>query len=211
MYFSRITLPQNAGENQAFWRLGGEYSIHQAVWNLFGDHADRRRDFLYRIESVGRFPLIYAVSARKPVDSTSLWNLEIKDFNPQITNGMRLGFQLRANPTIKRQGKRHDVVMNRKKNEIQDMTKSEIVQNTCGKWLDSRSSINGFRVECLRVDGYIQHRLLKKKDVTEVRYSSVDFTGTISIVDANLFKNMLFNGAGPEKGFGCGLMLVKII
>ena len=211
MYFSKITLPRNAGENEAFWRLGGEYSIHQAMWSLFGDHADRERDFIYRIETHGKFPLIYTVSERKPVDNTALWNLEIKEYNPQIKNDMKLGFQLRANPVIKREGKRHDVVMDMKKKGAEDknMTKSDMVQDACGKWLDNRCKANGFKIENVRADGYIQHKLFKKKDNREIRYSSVDFMGILSVIDSSMFVKMLFNGIGAAKGFGCGLILVR--
>lgn len=214
MYFSRITLWQNAGKNQAFWRLGSEYSIHQAVWDLFGDHVGRERDFLYRLDNIGRFPLIYTVSVRKPVDNSSLWNLDIKDYNPKIIVGMRLGFLLKVNPTIKRDGKRHDVVMDKKKKMSSNQEKisnNEIAQIAGEQWLNTRSEKNGFKVEQVSVDGYYQLRLIKKKDNAEIRYSAIDFKGILSVTDVDIFQKLLFDGIGAEKGFGCGLMLVRKI
>jgi len=42
-------------------------------------------------------------------------------------------------------------------------------------------------------------------------FSSIDFDGEIEIVDPDNFLKILFNGIGPAKAFGCGLMLVKRI
>lgn len=42
-------------------------------------------------------------------------------------------------------------------------------------------------------------------------FSSVDFLGDLEITDVEKFKRALFQGIGPAKAFGCGLMLVKRI
>lgn len=40
-------------------------------------------------------------------------------------------------------------------------------------------------------------------------FSSVDFEGEIEVVDAELLSKGLFDGIGPSKAFGCGLLLVR--
>lgn len=80
---------------------------------------------------------------------------------------------------------------------------------SCVKWVQERSLKNGFTIHQVRADGYRQVRFKKVKGGSLVQYSTVDFTGLLEIVDDNLFKTMLFRGVGPEKGFGCGLMLVR--
>jgi CRISPR system Cascade subunit CasE len=39
----------------------------------------------------------------------------------------------------------------------------------------------------------------------------LDFEGRLKIVDADRFKQALFEGIGSAKAFGCGLMLVRRI
>lgn len=88
---------------------------HQLVWTLFGDTADRTRDFLWREAEPGLF---FLLSSRRPEDHTGLFELdEPKPFEPVLSAGDRLGFTLRANATVsrggkgKRRGKVSDVVM----------------------------------------------------------------------------------------------------
>jgi len=205
--------------NDGFWQMfDNEYALHQAVWDLFADRPDRERDFIYRMDATGKLPVIYAVSRRRPVNAGGSWDVEIKEYDPQITADMRLGFSVRVNPTVKRDGKRHDVVMDAKhkirSGAVSDENKkalAEIVTKACVDWLKERSAKNGFDVLAARADGYRQSRFGKKKGGVPIRYSTVDLTGVLQVRDGQSFKNMLFEGFGPEKGFGCGLMLVRKI
>ncbi len=58
-----------------------------------------------------------------------------------------------------------------------------------------------------QAEGYQWHALPRKGKVAG--FSSVDFEGEIEVTDAELFGKALFDGIGPAKGFGCGLMLVR--
>lgn len=40
-------------------------------------------------------------------------------------------------------------------------------------------------------------------------FSSVDFTGELQVTDVEKFRQVLFNGIGRAKAFGCGLLLVR--
>jgi len=42
-----------------------------------------------------------------------------------------------------------------------------------------------------------------------ITFSTLDFSGILGVTDPGQFRNTLFNGIGPAKGFGCGLMMVK--
>ncbi|MBE0437199.1 MAG: type I-E CRISPR-associated protein Cas6/Cse3/CasE, partial [Methylomicrobium sp.] len=61
----------------------------------------------------------------------------------------------------------------------------------------------------IRVDGYRQHRFLKRKGNKQVSLSTLEFNGLLTVTDPNLFIKTLYTGIGPAKGFGCGLMLVR--
>ena len=210
MYISRITINK---ENVLRGDLSSGYLIHQAVWRLFADHADRRRDFLYRIDAAGKLPLVYTVSERKPDRSNQTWCIESKPYMPQVKTGMRLGFMVRVNPTVTKDAKRHDVVMEaRYKLRAAGLknvpSRQELIADACGKWLDKRSEKNGFKVIHFRADGYQQVNFPKGTTGMNVSYSVVDLSGILEVTGLKAFLDMLFAGLGPAKGFGCGLMLV---
>jgi len=70
---------------------------------------------------------------------------------------------------------------------------------------------NGARLETVRVDGYQQQSGRKKSSNKAIRHSTLDFTGTLSVVEPEKFIQALYKGIGPAKAFGCGLMLVRRI
>jgi len=217
MFFSRITLRADASNAAKFWSaFRSTYSLHQAVWNLFGDHADRRRDFLYHVKEPAAPPTIYALSARRPVDASGLWQLESKKFDPALHPGMELGFLLRANPVRTRDGKRHDVVMEEKQRlKAQGIPRdkwpleAEIIQEAGVRWMESRAEKGGFRIRSVRADGYRQHHFAKSGPGHSVSISTLDFTGVLEVMDPSRFQDALRGGFGPAKGFGCGLMLIR--
>ncbi|MBF0494582.1 MAG: type I-E CRISPR-associated protein Cas6/Cse3/CasE [Candidatus Omnitrophica bacterium] len=211
MLISKMTFSGESAFKEIF---AGEYALHQAVWDLFADSPDRRRDFIYRMECVGKLPLVYAVSSRVPRDLKGLWHIETKEYAPSIESGIKIGFNVRVNPTVKREGKRHDVVMDAKyqargKNVGENAALQDLVAESCEKWLNKRSQENGFNMAKFRADGYRQIWFDKAKSGATVRFSTVDLSGVLEVVDVKIFTEMLFYGLGPEKGFGCGLMLVR--
>ncbi|MFH1767683.1 MAG: type I-E CRISPR-associated protein Cas6/Cse3/CasE, partial [Candidatus Omnitrophota bacterium] len=111
MIISKMVFNKSSAFKEIF---AGWYALHRAVWDLFGDNPDRRRDFLYRLECLGRMPLVYTISSRAPNDAKGLWCIENKEYAPKVEKGMNLGFSVRVSPAVKRDGKRHDVVMDAK-------------------------------------------------------------------------------------------------
>lgn len=224
MYMSRIRLQSEAAKNKEFWQsLGNDYQIHRSIWSLFADNKERERDFLYRREDVRGLPTFYCVSARKPEDHNNLWEIESKSYEPIVTSDQRLSFVLCANPiNTKRdaEGKQHrnDVIMEAKtrlKSEGTPRDKwphdAELVQSEGFKWLNKRAENLGFVINEgeIRADGYRQQRFYKPKGKNYVNISTVDFTGILTIIEPERFKNTLFQGIGHSKGFGCGLLMVK--
>jgi CRISPR system Cascade subunit CasE len=222
MYFSRAVLREDAGAAElAGLTRGDGYAAHQLVWRLFGSSPAQPRDFLFRDESAARRSF-YLVSARPPEDRQNVWDLDIKAYAPQLRAGERLSFRLRANPVRSTRGdegkvKRHDVVMDLK-TRLKAMDEHEplpplpaIVQEAGFRWLSERAGRHGFRVDegAVRVEGYRQHRLHKGRQRAHIQLSTVDYNGTLTVTDPELFQQALYRGVGPAKGFGCGLLMVK--
>ena len=70
-------------------------SEHRLLWSLFPG-PDQRRDFLWRTTRRGEFLLL---SQRKPMGNEVFNALVTKPFEPHLTRGDVLKFELRANAT----------------------------------------------------------------------------------------------------------------
>ncbi len=224
MFFSRMNLRANADKNKVFWQtFKNPYTLHQSIWQLFSDNPNRDRDFIYRLDQERNRPLVYAVSAREPLDRQGLWQIESKAYHPKLLSGMRLSFMLRTNPIRTKRdeaGKqhRHDVVMEaktrlkaEKTERVSDMSPATLIQEAGSLWLSTRAKKNGFSLitDVLRAEGYQQHRFLKGRGKKQISLSTLDFNGVLKISDPKLFIEMLYKGIGPAKAFGCGMLMIK--
>ncbi len=228
MYMSRVRVAtEGLDRNKLVAVLGGDaYSNHQLLWRLFTD--DPQRSFLFRQETeqdqltAGQnprgLPLFYVLSNEMPVAIPGLLEVETKPFSPALQHGDRLTFRLRANPTISRKtgagrSVRHDVLMDAKTrcreegNENLDEIRRSM-DEAAVHWLESRSETAGFALESVpQLSGYRQHAHERKG--RDIRFSSIDYEGVLTVTDPNRFREMLCQGIGRSKAFGCGLMMVR--
>lgn len=232
MFFSLIEPALGAECDAAFARLHGPYAEHQWLWRFFPAPEGTPRDFLFRRMNGETGSRFYVVSARKPKTVSDAWSVRTRDYAPKLDVGQRLRFNLRVNPvvTIKRDGKsrRDDVVMHEKKRLLQERglnrwadwkgtdkpAEYDLITRACHDWLcaprkteSSRAEKAGFRLldGALRTDAYQQHEAGRKG----VRFSTVDLSGELELVDPRAFLAMLHGGLGHGKAFGCGLLLVQ--
>jgi CRISPR system Cascade subunit CasE len=218
MYLSRLTLaPRAFTDREALRAFESPYLLHQALWQVFSDSPDRRRDFLYRLDIDSGRPKVYALSDRQPYPAEGRWKVETKAFDPRIVVGDLLDFSLRANPVVTRNGKRHDVVMDAKRALAAEgvprnerPTQAELVQEHGGAWLERRAAKHGFSVVAgtLRAEGH-QVQRFEKPSGRSVHVATCDFHGVLRVDDPDRFLESMAGGIGPAKGFGCGLLLVK--
>lgn len=224
MYFSKVELKRSAAMNRLAVLIGGnEYRDHQILWKLFP--GMEKRDFIYRREDRNGWPCYYVVSVSNPiVDDEKVWIVQSKEYAPKVQAGRRFSFSLRANPVRSkppgREGKRgvrHDVVMAAKTRLEQDGVPKDQMKRTAElaaeegwKWLSTRASKHGFTVEKekVRVDGYRQH-WLSRRGHEPIRFSTLDFHGVLTVEDSGRFLETLYQGLGPAKGFGCGLLMIR--
>jgi CRISPR system Cascade subunit CasE len=220
MFMSRLRL---TGPEAKRVLTGGEYRHHQALWALFSDSPERRRDFIYRRMDGEPGLAFLVVSERPPSNPLGNWSVETKEYAPALSVGDRLGFSLRANPV--RAGRnaggkqaRFDVVMDRKKalreqglGSDEMPSQAAIAQEAGTEWIKARQEKLGFEadLEGLRADGYRILEMPRGKGKGKVRIATLDFEGVCCVEDPGRMQMALFNGIGPAKAFGCGLMLVK--
>lgn len=212
---------------------------HRALWRLFSRGPEQRREFLFRHEhAVGGRPRFYTLSTQRPVEDidTGLWSILTKPFAPKLAPGDRLRFLLRASPTVKRakekgaRSQRHDLVMDAKRLAKEAAAPFDAVaaaRDAGERWLSAQASRSGFELArgpvervggdglieeaeaaLLKVDGYRQNRLQRKGE-KPILFSTMDIEGVLTVREPDVFLKQVGLGFGPQRAFGCGLMLLK--
>lgn len=117
---------------------------------------------------------------------------------------------------------RHDAVMDAKLRIGWKSLRQEerpplavLVQEAGARWLRGRADAIGCQIDetHLRADGHTIHSMQRGWDGKDghqaIRLSTLDFEGTLEVTDPARLLSVLFNGIGPAKSFGCGLLLVR--
>ena len=235
MFFSLMTPdPAHLRDAAHQWAYGSgnapadAYADHQWIWNLFPSPKGTPRDFVFRRDVRSGLPRYYVVSKREPRAQDHAWRADTQPYTPQLQAGMRLRFDLRANPVVaghNEQGGhvRHDVVMQAKTKLLRERglkqwkdwqgedkpQTQDLIFSACTAWLSGQATRKGFEVvaDSLSVDAYTRHRGKKG----EIQFTTVDFSGELVVSDAAPLTEALRSGIGRAKAFGCGLLLVRRI
>ncbi|MDF7680087.1 type I-E CRISPR-associated protein Cas6/Cse3/CasE [Enterobacteriaceae bacterium ESL0689] len=211
MYLSRITLYTSQFSPEQLLQLieRGEYVMHQWLWQLFP--AMEARQFLYRREELQGALRFFVLSAQPPVAS-EIAEVQCRPFDPALSVGQQLCFSLRANPTICKAGKRHDLLMDAKRQVKAHVDKRDIwpyQQKAALTWLAQQGERHGFTPTEVSIDAYRQQQIRSQKSRRSIQFSSVDYNGTLVVNQPALFLQSLASGYGKSRAFGCGLMMIK--
>jgi len=164
---------------------------------------------LFRIEgpiptSRGMRPRVLAQSSQEPDWDAAFGNapflvvapdIQVQRDEREFRTGDRCRFLLRANPTVKRNGKRLGII------EPEGQV----------SWLQRKADGAGFAllgdVE-LRDRGLRHARRSKMLDPNPHTHLAVTYAGILEVRDPDSFHAVLRNGIGPAKGYGFGLLSV---
>ena len=162
------------------------YEQHQAIWSLFPNTPDRRRDHLFRVENTtpSGEVVVLLQSATKPVSSNQSNVLQSKSFTPVLNNGEFYKFKLVAYPT-------KCISKGKKVIEIKD-------ENEQIAWLHRK--LVGANVTVTGLDNF----LVKSKKSFNNRF--VCFEGILQITNAEKIYQALVMGIGRQKHAGAGLL-----
>jgi CRISPR system Cascade subunit CasE len=89
---------------------------------------------------------------------------------------------------------------------------NELIHDVGIKWLVRKGDQHGFSVKQfeVKIDNDREYTV-KPPGKQAFTLRTLDFEGRLKIVDADRFKQALFEGIDSAKAFGCGLMLVRRI
>ena len=211
MYLAKITLHTSQLSPSQLLQLvdRGEYVIHQWLWELFP--GGQERQFLYRREELKGAFRFFVLSLEPPTES-EIFDIQYRPFAPTLSTGQTLHFSLRANPTICKAGKRHDLLMEAKRQVRGQVNGPDIWQHqqqAAQDWLARQGEQNGFSLREVNVDAYRQQQVVRAKSRQLIQFSCVDFYGVLVVNEPGLFMQRLAQGYGKSRAFGCGLMLIK--
>lgn len=192
------------------------YEWHRALWRLFPgrpaenrlSREEARSGFLYRIERMetGRGARALLLSEVAPTGQTTGIQImrSTTELNPTFQEGQTLGFRLTANPvkTITDAEGRLNAKGEVKKCRV-PLIREEDQSNWLARHLDGAA-------ELAQAEIRQEHPLyFRKREVGKI--VPVTFEGTLRVTDGKLLTELMRNGIGPAKAFGCGLLLVRRI
>lgn len=223
MYDSVLRFNSEAsGENIGFLDLENIYEQHQWVWRCF-DHEENQKlkeaDFTYRIDTSFSTLMVYLRSKRKPKPSIKSWIVTTQESVLDYADESLVQFSLRVNPTIairtsNKKSQRCDVVMHAKKLAKETGENVHDAQlHASLNWLIKRQGQLGIELleQTLETSNYQQNHFKKKQEEKAIRFCSLDYRGLFKVKDSGKLKQVLENGVGKSRAFGCGLMLIKSI
>jgi CRISPR system Cascade subunit CasE len=222
MYLSQLIL--NPRRREVRRDLASPYELHRTLLRAFpSQEAGGAGRVLFRVEPSGNNspPVVLVQSAKRPdwlqLPTDYAHVQPVKDvlyaaadaIAATVTNsrasvlvelrrGDVLRFRMNANPTVKRDGKRHALWQ-----EADQIA-----------WLIRKGAASGFTVSESSVTvapvGRLDSRRSERSNgrVATVSHHAVRFEGMLQVVDPALLVVALENGVGSAKGFGFGLLSV---
>lgn len=198
MYLSKVRLDMTKREtNRCFYDRG---RFHSFIENSF---SGGRQHALWRVDQDQKGFHILVLSHDLP-DFTDLiyeigeGNAQTVDYDPFIESISREGTQLRfliaVNPVICKNGDRIPLNVKRTAN-----------RNYCAEdWLKDRLNVNG--ASMLKANA-VDSRTVNIKE-GKGKFFQVTYQGNLLVTDQGNFSEMIRNGLGHAKAYGCGLLSV---
>ena len=206
MYLSKLILNPSPAVRQVLRDLANPYDMHRTIMRAFPGNDDGGPGrVLFRLEppSPGRAPVVLVQSEKEPKWETLaglagyVLSAKIKEFVPTLSAGRKLCFRLRANPTVKRDGKRHGLPDDQ----------SQL------NWLVRKGQSDGFKPLdfTVRRSAKVVSRKNHARNSPRQTHWAADYEGILEVTDAEKFARALAAGIGPAKAFGFGLLSVAPI
>lgn len=171
--------------SQVLINVHDSYEQHQAIWSLFPNVPDRKRDHLFRVEQVeGNRAKLLLQSSTQPQGNDQARVLACKEFATNINNGEFYKFKLVGYPT-------RCLSKTKKVVEIKD-SDSQV------QWLQRKLAGANVTVTAM------EDKLVRSKKTFNSRF--VCFEGILQVIDCDQVERALIMGIGRKKHAGAGLL-----
>lgn len=203
MYLSQLIL--NPRSRQVRSEVSQPYEMHRTLLKAFPDQAEGGPGrVLFRLENQDQ-PTQAGLKLLVQSDREPDWrglaekpdylvqNPDYKPFEPVFQPGQRLHFRLRANPTVKRNGKRWGLY-------------TEEEQRT---WLARKAEEGGFALLGVTVisEGKVGGKIHRSEEESHtLNLLAVRFDGVLQVTNPAKFLETVQQGIGSGKGLGFGLL-----
>ncbi len=205
MFLSRVEIPWEFVRNP--------YDFHRQLWRTFpgepketrSNGEEARQGFLFRIEAnlTGRPARLLVQSRREPEAASGMAVMGTREFHPQPVSGQRLAFLLTANPVRTITDNQRDIKPNKRWEKCRVPLIREVDQRD---WL-SRKLADAAEIVAANV---LPHApMYFRKGNHSGKLMTITFDGVLRVNDPTRLTELLEQGVGPAKGFGCGLLLVR--
>jgi len=206
MYLSRLIL--NPRNRRVQKEVADLYQMHRSLMRAFPDGLEpgeervlfrledhsRRDAFILLVQSQGLpdWSWLAEPGARGYLLPVGEPNPAVKSFDLRLASGQVLAFRLRANPTVKRNGKRLGLYREGEQRE----------------WLLRKAEQSGFRVLEARIGGrrVVGGTIRRNGTVHRLRLLSVQFDGLLEVVEPDRLREAVCRGIGSGKALGFGLL-----
>jgi CRISPR system Cascade subunit CasE len=207
MFLSRVEIPWEYTRNP--------YNLHRQLWKLFpgeeketrSNSEELRQGFLFRIEEnpTGRPARLLVQSRRAPEPASGVVLVGTREISPQPVAGQRLAFLLTANPVKTITDTQRDAKPGKKSEKCRVPLIKEEDQHD---WIERKLADAG-EIEAVNV---LPHApIYFRKGNRGGKLISVTFEGVLRVSKPSRITELLDNGIGHAKAFGCGLLLVRRI
>lgn len=197
MYLSKLAL--NLRNHHVRRDLSNPYEMHRTLlWAVTEQQASGEERMLWRMEQDRqRTPVVLVQTQGRPQWDAVLERYpgyaEVardspKPYTPVLHVDQRLRFRLKANASVKREGKRHALHTPEKKME----------------WLKRRIDAHGFSLDAGTI--VASERLRARKGSHPIILDATVFEGELTVVDPDTATRALTTGVGHAKAFGLGLL-----
>ncbi len=207
MFLSRVEIPWEFARNP--------YNLHRQLWRLFpgeeketrSNGEELRQGFLFRIEDnpTGRPARLLVQSRRAPEAAAGIVIVGTREIQPQPVAGQRLAFLLTANPVKTIADAQRDAKPSKKSEKCRVPLIKEEDQR---EWIARKLASSG-EIEAVNI---LPHApIYFRKGNRGGKLVPVTFEGVLRVNDPTRMTELLGNGIGHAKAFGCGLLLVRRI